>query len=391
MNISTFEQTDAVVPTVNFSLNGGPLHRFGVRVGLVHGTNTLRLGLAIGSALWAVMVALAFSEGLLERLFSLDVIGAHARLLLVIPLMFLCESWVDPRFAAFVHGLKRSGIVESGACSLLDALVVRFMRWKDAALPEAICVAAAVLLAWLSPPALLTGGTAILPDRTIADMALTGQWYWLICLSICRVLLFRWLWRLGLWCFFLWRVARLELHLVPIHPDGAAGLGFVEGVQQHFSPLVVAFSITQAAGLAEEMVVHGFSATAINAVLLPVLCVDTLLFVGPVMFFSPHLWACRLRGLADYADLAALYVGGFESKWVGGAERIDMLGNPDFQSLADLANSFAIVRNMRTIPFSQRTLVAGSMVAALPFLPLLLLHYPLADISQKLVQRLFGF
>jgi hypothetical protein len=40
--------------------------------------------------------------------------------------------------------------------------------------------------------------------------------------------------RLALWFFFLWRVSRLELRLVPTHPDRAGGLGFFEVVHTEF-------------------------------------------------------------------------------------------------------------------------------------------------------------
>ena len=36
-----------------------------------------------------------------------------------------------------------------------------------------------------------------------------------------------WLWRLYLWGRFLWQLSRLDLRLVPAHPDQTAGLKFV--------------------------------------------------------------------------------------------------------------------------------------------------------------------
>ena len=46
-----------------FSLLGGPLHRLGIRTGLVRKDNTVRLGLFIGLLLWLVMVVLALVGG----------------------------------------------------------------------------------------------------------------------------------------------------------------------------------------------------------------------------------------------------------------------------------------------------------------------------------------
>jgi hypothetical protein len=38
---------------------------------------------------------LAFVQGITNRLFDMSVAAAHARLLLV-PLFFMCESWIGP-------------------------------------------------------------------------------------------------------------------------------------------------------------------------------------------------------------------------------------------------------------------------------------------------------
>ena len=108
-----------------FSLLGGPLHQLGRRLGLVRGTNTVPLGFALGGGLWLIIVALALIEGLTDRLFVLSLVGGHARLLVVIPLFFICESWVGPRMTAFVATIGRTGVVPPGALPALDTDVAR--------------------------------------------------------------------------------------------------------------------------------------------------------------------------------------------------------------------------------------------------------------------------
>ena len=46
----------------------------------------------------------------------------------------------------------------------------------------------------------------------------------------------------------LWQSSRLELNLIPTHPDRAAGLGFFSGSSNAFAPLFMAHS-TLFAGL----------------------------------------------------------------------------------------------------------------------------------------------
>ena len=58
------------------SLLGGPLHRLGLRLGLVRGNNnTALIGLMLGPALWLVIVALALMEGVEDRLFDLALVA----------------------------------------------------------------------------------------------------------------------------------------------------------------------------------------------------------------------------------------------------------------------------------------------------------------------------
>ncbi len=132
------------------SLLGGPLHRLGRRIGLVRGgTNPLLLGVAIGAFLWAVLFALTLIEGISDKFFSLSVIGVHVRLLVAIPLFFLCEASVDPRMSSFVRTIMRSNIVPRNALPTLKTLVARTNRWNDSWFPEVICLLAALLLSFL--------------------------------------------------------------------------------------------------------------------------------------------------------------------------------------------------------------------------------------------------
>lgn len=294
---------------------------------------------------------------------------------------------------AFVQTIVRSEVVPRTALPGLESEIARAGRWKEAWLPEAIFLLAAVLLALIGPHLNLSGGSAAYdPSRAADGMTLTGQWYWMVCLTVFRFLMLRWLWRLGLWCFFLWRVSRLELRLVPTHPDGAAGLGCLEVAHIQFLPLIVAISAVQSAAFAEEISAGTMAFEEIYSGIALILVVDAVLFLGPLFIFAPKLWASRMKGLSDYMAFAAHYVNDFDRKWLGagGAPREGLLGTPDLQSLADLNNSVNIVREMRWVPMSMRMLSEFVLAAVVPTLPLLLFKYPLAELAQKFLARLSG-
>ena len=381
----------------DFSLLGGPLHRLGCRLGLVRdGTNTTALGLVLGAFPWIVLLALALVEGLGPVLFSIEAIGRHVRLLVVIPLLFVCETFIDPRFAAFVHVIVRSQVVPATARPALQSEIARITRWKDGWLPEACFLLAAVLLALTMRNVnffdYLSGLDWRSSPRVFGETTWTSQWYWMVCMPLFRFLFLRWLWRLALWCFFLWRVSRLELRLVPTHPDRAGGLGYLELVHSEFTPMVLAISAAQSASLAQDIASGRMTLDAIYPGVAFILLVDVVLFLGPLHIFSRKLWACKVKGLSDYSAFAERYVNEFDRKWLGAdpAPGEALLGTPDIQSLADLSNSVSIVRDMRLVPVSPTLLMYLAVAALLPLLPLALFKYPLADLLAKFFGSLSG-
>jgi len=381
-----------------FSLLGGPLHRLGVRVGLVRGgTNTVALGAVLGVALWSVLLLLACIGGDVDKFISLSVIGGHVRLLVAIPLFFVCETVLDPRMRALAAGVVRAGVVPTNAVPALAAQIARTVRWKDAWLSEAVCLLVAVLWSVFASSMHLHGATAAPdPSRLAAGATLAGMWYWAVCLTIFRFLMLRWVWRLGLWCHFLWRMSRLQLNLVPTHPDGAAGLGYLEAVHAHFAPLVVAISAIQAASIAEEFAAGDISFQGIYPGLGLLLAVQAVLVLGPLFVFTPKLWRARLEGLERYMEFASHYVNAFEAKWAGQgtspspSEAEPLLGTPDLQSLADLGTGVNRVQDMRWVPFSRRLVATTAIAALVPVLPLILFKYPLIELAQKFFANLVG-
>jgi hypothetical protein len=377
----------------SFSLLGGPLYRLGCRLGLVDGrTNTVKLGLVLGILPWVVLLSFALLDGLGAQFFSIKVIGAHVRLLILIPLIFVCESVLDPRMVSFVDWTLRARSVAPRSLPDLESEIVRIGRWKDSWWLEALCLAAAVLV---QPLAEQTGAMGVSmtfdPEHAIAAHSLAAWWWWNVCLPLTRFLVLRWFLRLVLWSYFLWRVSRLELNLLPNHPDRAGGLGGLETVHGYFMPMIVAFAAVVSASFAEEVAAGTKVFAELYPILLMMLIIVIVLFLGPVLVFAPKLKAARLNGLRAFMGFAAQYVQGFDDKWLAGNRPNEpLLGTPDIQSLADLANSASTLREMRTVPVSRRIVTTYAMGVVLPFLPLLLLKYPIAELAAMLLKRLSG-
>ena len=65
-----------------------------------------------------------------------------------------------------------------------------------------------------------------------------------------------------------------------------------------------------------------------------------------------------------------------------------LLGSADIQSLADLGNSFELVRSMRFAPITRDAVVQLLVITLLPVVPLLLTMVPLHEIMRTLVKVL---
>ncbi|MBS1153979.1 MAG: Uncharacterized protein H6Q89_5677 [Myxococcaceae bacterium] len=377
-----------------FSLLGGPFHRLRKRLGLGQGgPHPIRLGLAIGGSLWAILIGLHAIEGTPVSALSAQVLGGHVRFLVAVPLFFWCEALFASRPGEVLSGLVRSQVVPVAAAPAFNLELARISRWKDSWLPELACLAAAVLLSAFGSRLDLFAGTAV-PELGAATrgMTLSGLFYWLVCLPTFRYLLFRWLWRLGLWSYLLWRLSRLKLALVPTHPDGMAGLGTLDLVNTTLVPLVFANSAVQAASFAEEISGGTMAFEEIYPALVLILFVDAVLFVGPLFLFAPALFRARGNGLLRYMPFASRYVNAFDQKWIeeGDAQRESPLGTADLQSLADLNNSVRVITDLRLVPVSRRLLLTLAVAAVVPMLPLMLLVQPASALAQKLVEMLLG-
>jgi len=163
-------------------------------------------------------------------------------------------------------------------------------------------------------------------------------------------------------------------------------------VHAQLMPTVGAISAIQAAGLAEEVArgTMAFEAMAPAVVLL--VAVAAALVLGPLVILAPRLRSARLAGQELYMELGSRYVNAFEKKWLASGEDPGepFLGTSDVGSLADLQTSFGAVEDMRWIPVSFRLTLLTLAAALLPMALLLLLKYPIDDLSRKLIERLLG-
>jgi hypothetical protein len=380
--------------TSDFSLvAGGPLYRLARRWGLPDGpAGLIRLGQALALFTWLPLLALAPLGRDDTAISFLHSLGTHARLLVAIPLFFVAEAAFDTRSRQLIRSIVASRVVRADQLQALSAALQRAVRWRDTWVLEAAVAVIALLFIVEGPRQDLP--LAVSTWRTTADGHLTpaGWWYSVASFPVFQFLLCRWLARILIWSQLLWRINSLDLQLIPTHPDLAGGLGGFGVAHVTLAPLSVGISTMLVATFTEEVLYGGADVSRFALPVAGAVFVTVLLIVTPLLTFTPRLIRLRQEGLLEYGTLAAGYVRAFDDKWIRHRvqQREPLLGSADLQSLADLANSFNVISNMRVVPIS---LVQVSMLvaaAALPSLPLALFVVPLDELVLKLVAGVFN-
>ncbi len=218
-----------------------------------------------------------------------------------------------------------------------------------------------------------------------------GWWYSLISVPVYQFFLFRWIMRLCNWAVFMLRVSRLDLRIVPTHPDSAAGLGFVGQMLPPTSVIILAASSVLCSSIGTQVIYRGAKLEEFVVAFGLFVVVAVIAFLLPFAVFVPKLALARREGLLTYGALATRYTQLFDRKWVRGDVPAgeELLGTADIQSLADIGNSFDRIANMKLFPVELAGLRALLIAALLPAIPLALSQISLKDVAQILAKVLF--
>jgi hypothetical protein len=324
--------------------------------------------------------------------FLLDV-PVHARYLVALPLLVAIEPWCLRQLAAVVDHFARGGLVVDADLPRWHGLIASARRRLDGRGLEVVLAMVAFVGAILVGDLYHPPGTSTwMTHGPGGGHTLAGWWRTLVSQPLFLLTVLAWLWRVTVWARFLWGVSRLELRLVPAHPDLAAGLRFVALSLRAFAPVAFAFGCVAAGTLAGQIVVGEQPAAeaAYTPAVLASAAAVLVLFAGPLFAFMGPLHRVRMRGILQYGALAAALGQRFEERWLppGAAVDADALAAPDFSSTTDLYSIAGNVRQIAVIPAGVRDLVILAMAAVLPFIPLVLMVMPLSTLLKRVASVL---
>lgn len=391
-----------ILGRTDFSLVlGGPLFQVLRRAHLSDDALTLqrRRIVVISTLAWLPLLVLSALGGRLlgggvAVPFLLDV-DVHVKFLVAMPLLIAAELVVHRRMRTLMRTLLDRQLVPAKAMGALDDAIASAYRLRNSALVELLLMifvyVVGIAVLWRHYLSLDTATWYATPAMAGSSLTPAGIWYGYVSLPIFQFLLVRWYFRMFIWTRLLCKISRIPLNLVPTHPDRVGGLGFLAETVHAFIPLLMAHGALLAGQIANQIFHLGATLTQFRLEILLLAIFMLLLTAGPLLVFSPQLAATRRVGLREYGTLAQRYVRDFDAKWVRGTAQADdaLLGTGDIQSLADLGNSYEVLRGMRVIPVSKDAIFQLAAATVAPILPLVLTLMPLEELLRKLFGILF--
>lgn len=389
-------------PPADFSIVlGGPLYQLLRRAHLSDDTLALVNRRIVAGVLitWLPLLVLTLVDRTawwgtvtVPFLFNAEV---HARFLIALPLLIVAELGVHLRMRHIVSRFVDRGLIAAVDMPRATAAVDSALRLRNSLAAELLLIVMIFMLGipmreYLAVEA-STWAARSASGGGPATVSPAGWWQAFVSVPLFQFLLLRWYFRVFIWARFLWQMSRLNLLLVPTHPDGVGGLGFLANVVYAFAPLLFAHGVLLAGVIADRIFYDGATlpqftleiASAVGVLVFMVLC--------PLTVFAGQLANVRRKGLGEYGGFAQHYVRDFDVKWLrGGApEGETLLGSADIQSLADLSNAYDRIKQMRFVPFSKETILQLAVVTAAPLAPLLLTMISLEDLLKRFLSAVF--
>jgi hypothetical protein len=344
----------------------------------------LLLSMVDGRA-WGGSVALTFLKD----------VETHVRLLIAVPLLILAEVKVHRELPSILRCFVDRGLVSVADRPRFDAAVAAAVRLRNSVAAELLLI---VLVYVVGILIIRRTQFALAMDSWYASMEggrlqLThaGWWGALVAMPVVQFLTVRWFFRFFVWGRFLWQVSRIRMNLEPAHPDCTAGLHFIALTERACRMVMVAMGALLAGMIANKIFYSGAALLEFKVEVVGMVALLVFMVLGPMLAFTPQLIEAKHRGIAEYGRLGQRYAREFDRKWVRGDNPAGepLLGTADIQSLADLRNSFVVVRDIQWAPFDLKNVATLAVVTLIPLAPLLLTTFSVEEILDRLLKTIF--
>jgi hypothetical protein len=343
------------------------------------------LPIAVAAVLHGRAIDGALDEPLLAHF------GVTVRCLVAIPLLIVAEEGAHRLTRRLLPHFVQAGYVSDAAA--FERVLAGVARLRDRTLPWFMI--AGVVLAWtlvaphVHPPHELLWA---IETPAAPSFGFGGWWYLYVARPVYVTLVLAWAWRLALVVVLFRRIARLDLSLVPTHPDRRAGLGFLAALPGAFAPVVLALSAVLAAGWAHDVVYHDVAVESLKLEAIAFVLLLAVLLLAPLAVFMPVLGRTRRRALLDYAALVSAHGRAVDERWIGrrplSAAQEQLLCAPEIGPVADTHGLYEAVARMQTVPIDRKSVLAVVVPAVAPMIVVAAQQIPLKTMLLSILKAL---
>jgi hypothetical protein len=316
--------------------------------------------------------------------------AAQSRLLIVIPLLILGEPPLINHLQAIGYQFHNEDLIRTPDLPAFEKAIGKLKSRGDSILAWVLLVSLTYLCVIVTVPTIETG--LLMPWCYGAGgithvLSPAGSWYVLVSLPISLFVLLRWIWWQLVWAWFLGTVSRLDLQLLPSHPDHAGGLNFVEACMPDYLPFGLAVGIIVAGGVANRVIYGHQDLRAFEYMPVVVVAIVLGVCVAPFLLFFDSLLRARRQAIFAYGALANNIGSQFERKWLPGAgkSQTSALEVQDFSVTTDLYSIVANVHAMNAFPLGAGSVTRLALTALSPAIPLAFIALPFDVIMEKVV------
>ena len=396
--MSTEPRKDAADEFVLSLVRGDFFYRVQRRVGLIpaEGFGLARRVIFWSLFAWLPVAAWAWYAGRAMPPLAGEPLLAHfgvqTRCLVAIPLLILAEGQAHAMTMRILPHFVRSGLVPESQVPAFRAALARTAKMRDATLPWIAMLGVVLSLNTVAELAHRSHEVtwAVEASAGTTSLGFGAFWFLYVARPIYLALLIAWLWRIVLMGSLFRRVAKLDLSLVPTHPDRAGGLGFLAQVPKIFAPVVLALGSVLAARWAHDIVYHDVHVADLRLQMGAFVIVAVVLFSSPLLAFLPLMAKTKRQALLDYAALVGRHGRLVRDRWIVG-EKVDdngLLSAPELGPVADTGPVYDSVAAMQALLIGKATVAPLLIAAVLPLIPVLAIEIPIKNILAALAKAL---
>jgi len=385
-------------PALDFSIStGGPFYNLLKKIG-VQDSNR-KLAVACLLLTWVPLLIITAIEGTLyagtELPFLKDA-AMQARILIALPLLLLINVPIDFKVNTVLKYLSETLLDQNEQQAFVNSALRRSKRLIGSAITEIIIILFVIIttagFVQAGVFAGMEGGTTSwLTSALSGNQSLSMAGYWAVCVSIpvFQFLMLRWLWRYIVWTYFIYRFSKSGLDLLPTHADRCGGIGIFILAQKSFALIFLAGSIVISGQFIALLLKHPDQFDSLRSTGIGYIVISVVFLLLPLLFFMGNLIQLKNKGLMQLSDLGVKLSRTFEQDWLSDKSATDFVQDPVNPSMVyDYNGMYDNLQQIRVLPVNPRDVISVAVLLFVPFIPVPLIHFSVAEMLQRIAGML---